>query len=84
MSLFKTNNCSIPKRVKTVCKDRKKSEENIIKCIRDLCKLKIENEGNTEQLEILGPFLNNSYVEYGSSNDRNKNLTKAILEEYNN
>ena len=62
MSLFKTNNCSIPKRVKTVCKDRKKTEENIIKCIRDLCKLKIENEGNTEQLEILGPFLNKKMI----------------------
>ena len=62
MSLFKTNNCSIPKRVKTVSKDRKKSEENIIKCIRDLCKLKIENEGNTEQLEILGPFLNKKMI----------------------
>ena len=38
---------------------KKQSEVNIIKRIRNLSKLKKENEAiEIEQLEILGPFLN--------------------------
>ena len=45
MSLFKTKDYSKPKRVKTVYGGGKKqSEENIIKSIRNLFKLKKENE----------------------------------------
>ena len=45
MNLFKTKDYNKPERVKTVCGGGKKqSEENIIKGIRSLFKLKKENE----------------------------------------
>ena len=45
MSLFKTKDCSKPERFKTVYGGGKKqSEENIIKSMRNLFKLKKENE----------------------------------------
>ena len=45
MSLFKTNDYSKPEHVKTVYGDgRKQSEKNIIKSIRNIFKLKKENE----------------------------------------
>ena len=45
MSLFKTKDYSKPEHVKTVYGDgRKQSEKNIIKSIRNIFKLKKENE----------------------------------------
>ena len=79
MSLFKTKDYGEPKCVKTVYGGGKKqSEVNKIKCIRNLFKLKKENEA-IKQDDYYKPirvanFWNNNYIEYESSGDRNKNL----------
>ena len=51
MSLFKTKDYNKPEPVKTVYGGGKKqSEENIIKSIRNLFKLKKENDAITDQI----------------------------------
>ena len=59
MSLFKTKGYSKRKLVKTVYWDgKKKSEENIIKSIKNLFKLKKENEASKHEIirNITTPF----------------------------
>ena len=94
MSISKTKDYSKPKRVKTVYGGGKKqSEENIIKSIRNLFKLKKENEEikdgiirdiatlyEQEEKDCYNPirvgiFWNNNYIEYESSDDRNKSVS---------
>ena len=63
MSLFKTKDYSKVDPVKTVYGGGKKqSEENIIKSIKSLFKLKKKKELRIEQLVILGPFLNKKMI----------------------
>ena len=63
---------------------KKQSEQNIIKNIRNLFKLKKENEAirdlDQEEKDHYEPrrvwtFWNKNYVRYKSSDDRNKNLS---------
>ena len=96
MSLFKTKDYNKPERVKSKygggnkpskLKIQKQSEENIIKSIRNLFKLKNENKGIKDIWTLfkqkddyfkpirVGKFWNNNYIKYGSSGDRNKNLS---------
>ena len=50
ISLFKTRDYSKLERVKTVYRGEKKSDENIIRSIRNLLKLKLENEGIKDRI----------------------------------
>ena len=77
---------SKPKCVKTVYGGGKKqSEENIIKSVRNLFKLKNEKEVIKDRITIIyfyGTLWNNNYIEYESSGNRNKNLSvKEYLDE---
>ena len=77
----------------------KKSEENIIKSIRNLFKLKKEKKDKGRIRDIrtrfkqesdyykptrAGKFWNNNYIEYENTDDRNKNLSaKEYLDKIN-
>ena len=81
------------KYVKTVYGSGKKQcDKNIMKSIRNLFKLKKENEANKNKIVRdlrtlfkqeddfykpirVGNFWNNNYIEYQTSDDRNKNLS---------
>ena len=77
---------------------KKKSEENIIKSIRNLFKLKKEkqDEGRRDIRTLfkqesdyykptrVGKFWNNNYIQYENTDDRNKNLSaKEYLDKIN-
>ena len=92
MILFKINDFSKPKHVKTVYGGGKKqSEENIVQSIRNIFKLKKENEAIKDRIRDIrslfkregdyfkpkrvSNFWNNNYIEYESNDDINKNLS---------
>ena len=92
MILFKINDFSKPKPVKTVYGGGKKqSEENIVQSIRNIFKLKKENEAIKDRIRDIrslfkregdyfkpkrvSNFWNNNYIEYESNDDINKNLS---------
>ena len=93
MSIFKTNDYSKAERVKAVYggDEKKQSEENIIKSIRNVFKLK-KNEATKGRIiwgittlfkqkynyykpTRVGHLWNNNHIKHESSGDRNKNLS---------